>query len=340
MKRLLGLMTLLLGVMTTSCRKDLCYNHDEHSPVVMLNVKADWERVWERPYHHDWQAEWQAEWGYAYSDLNPDVPEGIRVRSYHESGKQREFNVKPEGGKVNLEDEGMYSLLFYNNDTEYIVYDGLSSSTRATATTRSVQRGGFRAMHQDERTMNQPDMLYGKYMEDYEAELVAGAVPMDVVLRPLVYTYLIRYEFRAGWEYVALARGAVAGMAEMVYLHDGHTGSETATILFDCELKDYGAEVKVMTFGVPEYPGEHYNRGEEPDKLYSLNLEVRLTNGNYKTFEFDISDQMNKQPRGGVIIVDGLEITDDEGKQPEVGDGGFDVGVEGWGEQIDIPLEF
>ncbi len=330
-KSLIGLFVMLLVL--TGCRKDLCYGHDEHSPVVMLQVNAEWEREWERPYDCNWQTQWNASWGYAYDELRPVVPEGIRVRTYMYDEKQNEINLKPEGGKVMLGEEGVYDILFYNNDTEYIVYDGLTSSTRATATTRTVSRGGFRNLHEGERTMNAPDMLYGKYMDDYVAEIHEGPVPTDIVLRPLVYTYLIRYEFKAGIEYVALARGAIAGMAEKVYLHDGHTGPESATILFDCELDDKGAMTKVMTFGVPDFPGDHYNRGEEAENRYSLNLEVKLVNGETKYFDFDITEQINGQPRGGVIIVDGIEV------EPVVVGGGFGVDIEGWGDAIDIPWE-
>lgn len=39
------------------------------------------------------------------------------------------------------------------------------------------------------------------------------------------------FKFSKGLKYVALTRGALAGMAEKVYLNDGRTGSETATIL-------------------------------------------------------------------------------------------------------------
>ena len=38
--------------------------------------------------------------------------------------------------------EGVHSLLFYNNDTEYIVFSGLSASATATATTRTLTRSG------------------------------------------------------------------------------------------------------------------------------------------------------------------------------------------------------
>lgn len=66
--------------------------------------------------------------------------------------------------------EGTHELLFYNNDTEYIVFDGVEASESATATTRGVTRSSFQELHAGERTVNQPDMLYGAYMEEYTAE--------------------------------------------------------------------------------------------------------------------------------------------------------------------------
>ena len=183
--------------------------------------------------------------------------------------------------------------------------------------------------------MNPPDMLYGCYMEEHFAERTLEAVELPVVMRPLTYTYLIRYEFRKGVKYVALARGALAGMAESVYLKDGHTGPDAATVMFDCTVEDFGAEAQVQSFGVPDYPGDHYVRGGEDERRYSLNLEVRMRNGKFKTFEFDVTGQVKGQPRGGVIVVKGLEISDEEGGG--VG-GGFDVDVDGWGDYVDIPV--
>ena len=77
-----------------------------------------------------------------------------------------------------------------------------------------------------------------------------------------------------------------------------------------------------------------YTRTDDTEAHYALSLEVMLTNGSTKTFELDVTDQLADQPRGGVITVQGLEITDEEGG---VG-GGFDVDVGGWEDYIDIPV--
>ena len=88
---------------------------------------------------------------------------------------------------------------------------------------------------------------------------------------------------------------------------------------------------------MPDWPNALYQptRGQ---RSYALNLEVRLKNGLIKNFDFDVTDQIEKQPQGGVIIVKGLEISDKDGWQ---GGSGFDVKIDGWGdyEDIVIPLK-
>ena len=335
MKQKWWMIVSLLVMLLTGCRKELCYDHYEHAPGIHLDVKAQWEQVWERDYGCDWQNHWQSEWGCMYSAFTPRVPEGLRLRTYMAGKPQEVFNMESEGEVVTLNEEGTYSLLFHNNDTEYIIYDGLAVSTRATATTRSVSRSGFRALHEGERTINPPDMLYGKYVAEYTAVKKADADPMDITMYPLVYTYYIRFEFQKGFEHVVKACGAIAGMAEKVYLYDGHTGEEAATILYDCQLGESWIEARVMTFGVPNYPGDHYNRGESEDQPFMLSLEVLLKNGSTASFDFDIAGQMKTQPRGGVLVVDGIEVEMPDEPSEE---GGFGVDVDDWGEVIIIPL--
>lgn len=328
MNRMLGLI-LMLNLLLTGCRKELCYNHPEHAPGVYLDIKVQWEQVWERDYGCDWKNHWSSGWE-TYEAFNPQVPSGLRLRTYKKERPLELFNLKPEGEVAALKEEGVYSLLFHNNDTEYIVYDGLGVSTRATATTRTVSRGGFQSLHEGERTINPPDMLYGKYIAEYDAVKKAGTALMDITMRPLVYTYYIHFGFVKGLDHVVKARGAIAGMAEKVYLHDGHTGEESATILYDCWKGKSGVEAKVMTFGVPNYPGGYYNRGKSDIQPFMLSLEVLLKNGFTYTFEFDIAEQMRKQPRGGVLCIEGIEV--------EMASGGFGVDVNDWEDVIEIPL--
>ncbi len=326
----------------SSCdHKELCFDHWDHASRYSVDCRIGWQRQWQYPSDGgaDWQAGWQDyDFGMAYDDLLPPKPSGVRTQVYTDGHNNEHSNISADGGIVNMT-PGEHQILFYNNDTEYIVFNDITSLAQATATTRSRSRSTYIGNStvkpsQKENTVNPPDFLFGHFIESYRAEKSQVAPVVDITMKPLVFRYLIRYHFAHGLEYVGLGRGALAGMAGSVYLTDGHTGSDAATVLYDCELRPWGVEAVVNTFGVPNYPNPDYSRATG---VYGLNLEVRLRNGRIKNFDFDVTDQINRQPRGGVIEIFGIVISDEEGKE----DGGsFNVDIDGWGEYNDIVIDF
>lgn len=332
---------LLAGALTVlaSCEhKELCFDHDEHAPKSAVHIQAGYEQEWELTSEGgtDWESMWKEEFGMEYDELRPTTPEGLRIQFYHEDGTGSTHNVAPEGDVLHVR-PGQHSILLYNNDTEYIVFDDMGSFASARATTRTRTRSSYLGNSYmestNENTVNEPDMLYGSYIESYTAERKLETDELPVTMHPLVFRYLVRYKFSQGLEYVALARGALAGMAGAVWLNSGRTAEEPATILYDCTVEDFGAQAYVHSFGIPDYPNELYTT--RTDRRYGLNLEVMLKNGKIKSFDFDVTDQVAAQPQGGVIEVDGIEITDEEGLE---GGSGFDVDIDDWGEYEDIEL--
>lgn len=345
MKRLTMLKTclpLLAGMLMLSCEhKELCFDHDVHAPRTVVCIEAQYEQEWQYPWQGgtDWATfpTWQTSFGMTYDTLRPAIPEGLRVQVYNADRSEEIINLPPEGGIAHLR-PGEHALLFYNNDTEYIVFDQMQSYASAKATTRSRSRSSYRGnafMDSDtpEYTVNPPDMLYGSYMSSYLAERRVEADVLPVMMHPLVFTYLVRYEFSHGLEYVALARGALAGMARAVWLNSGQTSADEATVLYDCTVEPFGTQALVRSFGVPDFPNSHY--GTRSTRRYGLNLEVRLKNGKVKSFCFDVTDQVAAQPQGGVITVRGIEISDEEGRESG---SGFEIDIEDWGDYEDIEL--
>ncbi|MDE6172953.1 MAG: DUF5119 domain-containing protein [Bacteroides sp.] len=327
---MLCVMAILLG----GCRKDLCYNHYREA-----QFDINWEYAWERDYGKHWPSIWSVDtYGMTYEELQPSMSESVTMLDYNEEGEVSQNFFTSESGKAALT-EGTHSFLFYNNDTEYIIFNNMASLPTASATTSTRTRSTFVNSHTDERTVNAPDVLYGTFMEDIPAIDIHQTLALKATLRPLVYTYLVRYEFQTGADYISLARGALSGMAESIYLRDGYTSEKTATVLYDCTLASWGVQAIVKSFGAPGFPDEYYSSrtGQREIRHYALNLEVMLKNGNMKTFDFDITEQMQNQPRGGVIVVKGLIIAEDE-----IGsDSGFDVTINDWGEfeDIDMPVK-
>lgn len=165
MKRIYTVMEyvpLLAGMLMllSSCEhKDLCFDHDVHAPKSEVRIEAEYEKEWQYTYENG--TDWK--------------------------------NMRP----------GEHSLLFYNNDTEYIVFDKMQSFASAKATTRTRTRSSYLGNSymdtKNENTVNQPDMLYGSYMESYVAERSTETDVIPVTMHPLVFTYLVRYEFSHGW---------------------------------------------------------------------------------------------------------------------------------------------
>ena len=333
---------LLAGVCMalTSCEhKELCFDHDPHALKTEIRIDAVYEREWEYTYEGtDWKnfPTWPESFGKEYDELRHGIPDGLRVQVYNADGTNNIINLPPEGGVTQMRPDE-HSILFYNNDTEYIVFDEMHSYATARATTRTRTRASYLGNSsigtKNENTVNPPDVLYGSYMDSYFVERTLETQVLPVTMRPLVFTYLVRYEFKSGLEFVALARGALAGMAEAVRMSDGRTSEGAATVLYDCTMQNFGAEALVHSFGVPDFPKEHY--GTRAERRYGLNLEVRLKNGKIKSFDFDVTDQVAAQPQGGVIVVKDIEIPEDEGWE---GGSGFDVDVNDWGDYEDIEL--
>lgn len=345
MKRYLYIIIAIISLVATSCaaytHKELCENHREHAHRYHVNVKADYRCDWEENFvsGSTSQTTLQLTWPDDYIDyesLRPLKPKGLRVVNYGGNGNSNVHNIPASGGVVDLY-EGANNILFYNNDTEYIVFSRKDNgvSTRATTRTRTRATYSGNIFNTEEPTVNAPDMLFANYIEGYMAEKVLEPTELPIVLQPLVFTYKIRYEFKSGLQYVSLARGALSGMAESVLMDTGETSESAATILYDCEVTDYGIRAIVRSFGIPAYPNANYPTRNE--NQHSLNLEVMLRNGNLINFDWDITDRIKSQPHGGLIVIQGIEIKESDGMQ---GTGSFDVSVSDWGkyEDIDLPL--
>ena len=335
MKRLIFIFS-LLAVLVSSCQhKDLCFHHREHAFKYHVNIIADYRQDWEENHgFNDWELTWPDHY-MPYEDIRPKKPTGLRVVNSNSNGESNIHNISADGGVVSLY-EGVNDILFYNNDTEYIVFSRSDHGATTRATTRTRTRATFKSSqyaHENEETMTPPDMLYANYYEGYYAEKQLEPDDMEITLQPLVFTYKIRYEFESGLQYVAIARGALSGMAISVLMNTGETSEVSSTLLYDCELKDYGAGALVNSFGVPAFPNMNYPTKTEAK--HALTLELLLKNGKMLTLDYDVTDLVQSQPHGGVIVVSGITIKQEDGSQ---GSGAFDVDVKDWGDYEDIYL--
>lgn len=325
----------LIGLLSVSCEhKDLCYHHSDHAHRYHINIIADYRYDWEEFGQTDWCSQWPDHY-IPYDDLRPGKPGGLRVINYNENNQNDVHNIGADGGVVSLY-AGHNDILFYNNDTEYIVFSRTSDDATTKASTRTRTRASYKGSeyaNEGEQTVNAPDMLYANFIDGHYAEKLLKPVDIEITLQPLVFTYKIRYEFKAGLKYVSMARGALSGMAESVRMNTGDTSEDAVTILYDAEVTDFGVRAIVNSFGVPGFP--HPDYPTKAEGRHALNLEVMLKNGKTVNFNYDVTDQVSSQPHGGVIVIKDIEIDESVGTH---GSGGFDVTVDSWGEYEDIVI--
>ena len=332
----------VLVQLLSGCRKELCYGHDLHGLNVRAYIDPQWEQTWMR-WYGDKGGGWDVSSGYGIltdeflESLIPEPGEGITSVAYHEVGTVHRRHISADGGLIHMQ-EGNHNILFYNNDTEYIVFTSIDSYTEARSTTRTRTRASFSELHPNAETVNEPDMLYGAWVEDYEGILSSETDTLGIQLRPLVYTYVILFQVEAGIELVRNARGALSGMAGTVYIQDGHTGDDRVSVLFDNSIVDVSSSTiiaTVQTFGAPNFDYSSPLKSPEPEDVFAVSLEVSLATGIYAfPDDFFISEQIHTQPRGGVIVVQVPEIKSD-------GSGMFQVDVDDWEneEEITLPMQ-
>ncbi len=331
------MMALVMLVTCGSCRQELCYDH-----YPSMDIRFSWEQEWERDYGMNHLAGWDAAvHRYDYDELRPDVPEWVKMVRYFDNGKISEKFFSPEGSRFEVGENGDCSILFYNGDTEYIILSDVASiqDVRASATTRTRSGSALQIMqemYQSTRTTNPPDVIYSAYVDRMAGVKNHEVRNLPIKMQPLVYTYLITFEFECGLEHVVLARGALGGMADGVYLRTGVTTDNSAIILFDCDVHKDACRCQVRSFGIPGFPDSYFGRGAPGvTKPFTLNLELRLRSGKTVSYDFDITDQMKNQPRGGTIRVGGIKVEDDA---PPQSSSGFQVDVSGWGDKVEISV--
>ena len=129
---------------------------------------------------------------------------------------------------------------------------------------------------------------------------------------------------------------AVTGMAQGVNLWTMESHEETVSVPMDVYM-DRATDLmgaRVMTFGLPGCnPYDAASVAAARKLKHYLVLNISYSNGSWKNARFDVTDQVNALPLGGVIELD-VDVDDipPESGTPGSG-GGFNALVSEWDEK-------
>ena len=250
---------------------------------------------------------------------------------------------------------GYYDMLLYSNveskdGTQVLVITQSGDSIMATTTgTRGISRSILDASRADGNEsplgmLNQPEIFFGAYsenvyvspnIEDYEYDPVENIYikHIETELRPLVYIYLVQFVLlnnEDGRIKGINGNTAISSMASGTNVKTGHTSSTPSLVYFNTRMKEnimvegkrcnvFGG--KLTTFGLcdnePYSRSESEYRGGRADLKNKVYFDLVWNNGQVKTYEADVTRQMQANSHGGVITVwvDCGQFTQPEGGQ-------------------------
>lgn len=306
---------LTLCLLVTACRRH-AYHDLEQVQAGSLRIEFDWN-------------------GYT------DIPPGMNLMFYPVVGQGMEDRkpfmqqVQYDGGRISLS-EGCYNVAVYNDYTYDISFRGMEEYSTAEAYLTEYNRmplatkiTGYNAL--------EPDLFYTARMEGL---VVTSETKGDVItIRPQLNTLTLRLHVRGtGFKNVRMADAVVSGIARSVRIASGWSEEVVpSNIIFPLKTGNDELTASVRVFLLRNYM--------EADYKLSLAFMLKNNTVNTEEYTFNITSQLlsalsgteGKIPPEGIdIYIDGIFIE----QTPETeGGGGFDIGIEGWGNVVDTELE-
>ena len=330
----------------------------------------------------DWKTEWQYMWDESlHGPLGYSEPSGVRanVFSLTESNERFKYttrNLPKSGGRVNLTTRQSYDMVFFNNDTEYILFYSDDANDYLYATTRSNAKTAYTRAYAH---YNQPDQLFGTFLHDlyvtddpdaYTIHYDANGYPyylynITASLTPYTFIYLCQVMLlnnndEEGKRIIGCNGISADGLAGGVDLFTRVTDSLNLVAITQEDVKPIQANrplrlpdgtqtegdifaARIMTWGIPGIdPLEKIMARTEVQPQDSIEVGIGLTlrNGNVHSIQRNITELIKRKPAGGIItiVIDAAEIPDSIiGEKPKPG-GGFDASVDNWENEIEADI--
>ena len=152
----------------------------------------------------------------------------------------------------------------------------------------------------------------------YDKENNVWVRMLNMFLEPITYIYLTQVILRHNDGRVVHVPGTanLSGMARSTNVNTGVAGTDAIAVNFYMRLKN-GKEWKngeivdivggrLMTFGICGQNANRISRAEEniDSEHHYLDVLMQFYNGMDSTFVFDVTDQVRKRYKGGVITVE------------------------------------
>lgn len=328
-----------------------------------FNTTYDWRT--------DWYYGWDDEDNRIFGHLGYVMPTAFDLRRYYmgETGQAHHTQVESyhiEGHSYTGEFRyGYWDLLAWNEigqEVQSVVIDETSSLDSVIASTNQTMnqvRYNPRYTH----SFNQPEELFAGYEQNlnidknldgftYDSVRNVYVKQLNLLLEPRSYIYLTQIILHHNHGRVTGVSGVsnLSGMARSTNLNTGVTGNDPVTVSYDVRMKRdvtvKGEQVdiiggRLVTFGLCGLnPNAISTRGNgqpvraSDRKRHLLDVDMQFNNGTDSTLVFDVTEQIARRFRGGVITID-LDM-DTVPIPHRSGGSAFDAVVDDYDEEIHV----
>lgn len=312
-------------------------------PLVELELDAYWDYEMSYGITYDWRAEWYYGWDAVdqelFGSLGYTEPNIFHLRRYftgstplasHTSVVANTITGKSFYGKYSW---GFWDILVWNDvntidGVQSLNFDEQTSLDYVLAYTNQTMASSRYEAPKYTRAFYEPEPLFSAYHQgieidreltgfEYDPIRNVYVKKLDMLLEPITYIYLTQVilHHNRGKIVGIDGSGMLSGFARSTVVNTGISGEDIITVYYNtrfkknCDMNGEPVDIaggRLLTFGIS---GQNANRikhiEDVKDKTnHYLDITMQFNNGMDSTFVFDVTDQVRKRWKGGVITVE------------------------------------
>lgn len=308
-----------------------------------LELDTYWDYELEFGIKYDWRAEWYYGWDEEdvriFGDIGYTLPNVFNIRRYSTGNVPYAPHTKVIANTITgttFQGEftwGFWDMLVFNDvviheGAQSLVFDETSSLDSISVFTNMSMSSARYHAPKYVRAFYQPEELFSAYEQaieinrdldgfEYDPERNIWIKRMNMVLRPITFIYLTQVIIHNNRGKVVGVDGNanLSGMARSSVLNSGRAGEDAIAVNYNTRWKTgcekHGEKVdiaggRLMTFGIC---GQRSNAVKNIYEVHDPNnhfMDVTLlfNNGMDSTFVFDVTEQVHRRYKGGVLTVE------------------------------------
>lgn len=312
-------------------------------PVVELELDAYWDYEITYGITYDWKAEWYYGWDATdreiFGEIGYTEPTTFHLRRYftgsvpltsHTSVISNTIVGNSFNGQYSW---GYWDILVWNDvntidGVQSLNFDEQTSLDYVVAYTNQSMVASRYEAPKYTRAFYEPEALFSAYdraveidrdLTGFEYDPIHDVYvkKLDMVLEPITYIYLTQVilHHNRGKIVGVDGTGMLSGVARSTVVNTGVAGEDVITVYYNmrfkknCDMNGESVDIaggRLLTFGMCGMNANRIKNIEDvkDEANHYLDVTMQFNNGMDSTFVFDVTDQVRKRWKGGVITVE------------------------------------